>query len=524
MGRKISPVTERRRARRAARELCKAEGKRVKAWVPSERKRVAGLIVQMRAHGQQQLAQLRAQTAEVIKLEREELTKRIKAARAAAKLGKCVDMTAGPQIAMYAYPKKPAHLKRGGQQRMFSSAPLHSGGKLGAPFRVRGELIANEKAAHAAVLRHLKHDQGGIVVLELADGAGGYVDGPYYGLQGEGKAASIYEVDPLDPHGHEMGRAQKHPRYGSGLRSVLPSNRPSSPKRSSRPPKNEASQALARSAGWKADRNLERERKRRAAKSRVPGAGSRQQYAGEIAPAAYRVKFGHEAPQPFATQREAAAWAKQCIEQAQDGAAVVEAHEAHGRYNATLAYRWDPKAHALDVERVPRGARFVGSAVELQRLARGERPWQSSRPPAPPSKRGKKGYSTIPPRHSSAPPPAKRSSAPPKPKRARKSKALELDHADRKALELVHNTMRTQSGAAKTSDANIAHHRASQNRGALKPIAKWLELDDYDLGHALLITGPAALEGARNAIRTEMRWEEQHAPKRTPKKRKGRAY
>lgn len=106
MGRKVSVVTERRRARRAARDVCKAEGKRVKAWAPAERKRVAGLIVQMRASGQQQVAQLRAQTAELIKLERDQLGKRIRDARAAARLGQCVDLTAGPMLRMYG-PKRP---------------------------------------------------------------------------------------------------------------------------------------------------------------------------------------------------------------------------------------------------------------------------------------------------------------------------------------------------------------------------------------------------------------------------------
>lgn len=106
MGRKISPVTERRRARRAARAQCKAEGRRVKQWVPEERKRVAGLIAQMRAHGQQQIGQLRAQTAELVKLERDRLAKRVKDARAAARLGKCVDLTAGPALHVFG-PKRP---------------------------------------------------------------------------------------------------------------------------------------------------------------------------------------------------------------------------------------------------------------------------------------------------------------------------------------------------------------------------------------------------------------------------------
>lgn len=78
----------------------------MKAWVPAERKRVAGLIVQMRAHAQQQLAQLRAQTAELVKLERDQLGKRIRDARAAARLGKCVDLTAGPALHVFG-PKRP---------------------------------------------------------------------------------------------------------------------------------------------------------------------------------------------------------------------------------------------------------------------------------------------------------------------------------------------------------------------------------------------------------------------------------
>ena len=232
--RAVSPVTERRRARKAAADKCRAEQRRLKTWIPDERKRVAGVIVQMRAHGRQQVAQLQAQINELIKLERDQLQKRIKKARADAKLGKCVDVAAGPQIFDYAYPKRPPHLQRGGQPALFSHlpAPLHGGGKIGDAYRVRGVQHATEKRALAAVLAHLVHDQGGSVVREQGNGAS-YVDGPMYGLEGEGKAAKLVELDPLDPRGHDVGRAGKHPAFKAGLRHLT--TQPPPPRSSSKP-------------------------------------------------------------------------------------------------------------------------------------------------------------------------------------------------------------------------------------------------------------------------------------------------
>jgi hypothetical protein len=223
--RKPTPIAERRRARKAARETCKAAQRELKTWIPAERKRVAGQIAQLQAQGVQQIGQLRAQLQALAKGERAELTKRIKAARHAAKLGVCVDRTAGP-VLRYFGPKRPEHTKRGAQQKMFSSAPDYHGGKPGAAYRVRGQLFTGEAQALAAVLRHLKADEGGIVVLEHYDGRGGYTDGVYYGIDAEGK--ELIELDPLDPHGyrHGEGRAAKHSQFGMGLRSILPSSVP----------------------------------------------------------------------------------------------------------------------------------------------------------------------------------------------------------------------------------------------------------------------------------------------------------
>jgi hypothetical protein len=220
-----TPIAERRRARKAARETCKAAQRELKTWIPAERKRVAAQIAQLQAQGVQQIGQLRTQLQALAKGERAELAKRIKAARHAAKLGECVDRTAGP-VLRYFGPRRPEHTKRGAQQKMFSSAPDYHGGKPGAAYRVRGQLFTGEAQALAAVLRHLKADEGGIVVLEHYDGRGGYTDGVYYGIDAEGK--ELVELDPLDPHGyrHHEGRAAKHSQFGMGLRSILPSSVP----------------------------------------------------------------------------------------------------------------------------------------------------------------------------------------------------------------------------------------------------------------------------------------------------------
>jgi hypothetical protein len=214
--RKPTPIAERRAARKAARETCKAAQRELKTWIPAERKRVAGQIAQLQAQGVQQIGQLRAQLQVIAKGERAELAKRIKAARAAAKLGECVDRTAGPALRIFG-PKKPEHLKKGSQQRMFSSAPSYHGGKPGAAYRVRGQLFTGEAQALAAVLRHLQADEGGIVVLEHYDGHGGYTDGVYYGIDAAGQ--ELQELDPLDPHGHQTGkgRAAQLPGFAGAL-------------------------------------------------------------------------------------------------------------------------------------------------------------------------------------------------------------------------------------------------------------------------------------------------------------------
>jgi hypothetical protein len=121
---------------------------------------------------------------------------------------------------------------------------------------------------------------------------------------------------------------------------------------------------------------------------------------------------------PCDTQRDAATLAKRLVTEGGPngyanggGIAIVESHEAHGKYHTSFAYRWDPKKGA---------ARWVGSQEELARLARGERPWLSSAPPPrkssrPPAKRKRSTYydTTPPSRRSSAPPPPKKKSQPP---------------------------------------------------------------------------------------------------------------
>jgi hypothetical protein len=266
-----TPIADRRRARKAAREACKAAQRELKTWVPAERKRVAGQIAMLRAAATQQAGKIRAQALEYVQAEREALAQRIKDARKAAKLGACVDRTAGPAL------------------RLFGPRP--------SP-----EFVAARRGARV-----------------LSQGSG------------------------------------RPPRRSSA---------PPAAKHSTRPP-------------------------------------------AAVKPPAYRGTFSEgiggptEASQAFDTARDAAAWAKQRVAAAKTGQAIVEAHEAHGRYHVTLAYRWDPHKGA---------SRWVGSQAELQRLARGERPWSSIPPgygrrePAAATK-PRKGYSTVPPRHSSAPPP-----------------------------------------------------------------------------------------------------------------------
>lgn len=595
MGRKISPVTERRRARRAARETCKAEGKRVKVWVPAERKRVAGLIVQLRAAGQQQVAQLRAQTNELVKAERDQLGKRIKDARAAARLGRCVDLTAGPQIAFHAYPKKPPHLKRGGQQRLFSTAPLHGGGKLGSPFRVRGELIANEKAAHAAVLRHLKHDQGGIVVLEVADGRGGYVDGPYFGLEGEGKAAKLRELDPLDPHGHTMGRAAKHPRFKSGLRSVLPSARPRSSSKKRKPLKGTAGVRARKPKGKL------RAKPKPAAKKKSAQAGSRLAAAkaaliGQAIAATVEDKRGVHTEGgwlQFVITNVTAESVIAAPPSSIPGAGLMT--------DRKLSFRLDTGKTRPNHNNVwwvmrPTSLELVTRTIAAVSPSSPKR--TSTRPPSPRPQYAGAGPTTAarPRMLPSSSGPAKRSSRPPAPKwptvpgaelvricygtqRREKGFVAIVDHegqtstvdgrpADRdvalarakaaaedaasrysgdydvrvepmlsgrssaperpakvppltaqekQTLDLVGRTIRQRDG--KTDNYNVAHARIMNQRNAVKPLSKWLALDDYDLAAALALQGPDALQGARDAIATEMKWEAQRQPPPKPRKR-----
>src|SRR5437868_11281039 len=96
--RRPTPIAERRRARKAAREQCRAEQKRLKTWIPAERKAAAALVAAMRAQLVQRIADARRDTAEQITRERDQLRQRIGKARAAAKLGHCIDTAAGPAL------------------------------------------------------------------------------------------------------------------------------------------------------------------------------------------------------------------------------------------------------------------------------------------------------------------------------------------------------------------------------------------------------------------------------------------